>query len=209
MTRRRSDPDQRRRQQLAAIHIAAQQLQMDDGSYRDLLARVSAAHGTEARSAAALTPAQLQAVLDELRRLGAPLATQRTPRGRAKPGTYPGRPHNAGRSPLEITKIEAQLADMGLEWAYADAIAKRMYGIERVAWLRRPEQLVAILSALHVEQRKRASWARVLEECKRLGTDPDAVELALQLPAGWRRNRKRLVAVIEQLADMEAPCPSA
>ena len=114
-----------------------------------------------------------------------------------KPGTV-GRPANFARMPDEIRKIEAQLADMGLSWAYADAIAKRMFGIRRVAWCRKQKQLVAILAALHVEQEKRQLGAAVDLMLQRLGWT--AADLPACLPAAtknWRRN----VAVLRQVHD--------
>src|SRR5690606_29582209 len=139
----KADPDQVRRQKISAIHAAKSQLGMDEDTYRELLARVSAAHGPECRSAKDLDAEQLRAVLDEMRRLGAARP------GAHKAGQYPGTPHNIDRLGPEIAKIEAQLADMRLPWSYADAIARRMYRIERVAWCRKQEQLVGVLAALH------------------------------------------------------------
>ena len=128
------------RNAIAAIQIARKQLEpygLDESAYRALVRRVSAAHGQEVDSSARCTPTQRRAILDELQRQGA-----RTP-GAKKPANYPGKPHNFHSSamPEMVTKIEAQLADMGLSWAYADAIAKRQCGIPRVAWVRDQEQL--------------------------------------------------------------------
>lgn len=187
----------RRRSRLAAIHVAASQLGLDDEAYRDLVERVSAEHGTACRSSGQMDEKQADRLLDELRRLGAPEPTQRRARGRSKPAHYPGTPHNMAKLSGEITKIEAQLADMRLPWAYADAIAKRMYGIERVAWLRRQEQLVGVLSALHVEQQKRDYLAAITDGCRQMGISIGDLELRLapQLPKRWQRDVRLLKAV--------------
>ncbi|WP_201797472.1 regulatory protein GemA [Mizugakiibacter sediminis] len=188
----------RRRRQLAAIHVARQQLGMDDDAYRDLLARVSAAHGRSVRSSAALDAAQRRAVLDELRRLGA----ARPRAGRIKPAAYPGRPHNADSRAMPdlITKIEAQLADMKLPWSYADAIARQQHGIARVAWVRQPDQLRAIIAALHVEQEKRDLNTAVDARLKALGWPPErVVELLRPLRPNWRRHRPSLRLVLQYL----------
>ncbi len=182
-----------RRAQLSAIHVAKGQLQLDDGTYRDLIERVSATCGTGVRSAADLTPKQRRAVLDELRQLGA-AAPKRTS-DRAARG-YPGKPHNFAQLPAMITKIEAQLADMGLSWAYADAIAKRMHRVERVAWLQTEPQLRDIIAALDVEQQKRDIGAEVNQISATLGfTDAEIAARINGLASNWRRRLPQLKAV--------------
>lgn len=132
----------RRNTQLAKIHIARQQLGMDDESYRAMLQRVAGM-----RSAAALNPTQTAAVLAELQRMG--FAPKPGPRNR-------GKPHNMDTlaMPAMMRKVEALLADMALPWAYADGIAKQMFGIERCAWIRKESQLKALIAALHNRQKK-------------------------------------------------------
>jgi phage gp16-like protein len=188
-----------RRQKLAAIHVAKHQLAMADDTYRELLARVSAAHGKACSSAKDLTADQAFAVLDELRRLGAKRPAVRTPKGKVKPGSYPGKPANFDELPEQITKIEAMLADLQLTWSYADAIAKRMHGIERVAWCTKPAQLVAILTALHVEQEKRYLLGSISEHCQKIGTTLDAIAERFKLSPGWQRRRATLKSVREVL----------
>jgi len=201
----------RRRNAIAAIHIARAQLAkhgMDEDAYRALIRRVSAAHGAETDSSAKLDHKQLGAVLDELRRLGAAHP--------GRPGQYPGKPHNFTSSamPEMITVIEAMLADMGLSWAYADAIAKRQCGIARVAWVRKEEQLKGIIAALDVEQSKRARNAYIDESLKRLGIgEKEFAELTAKLPKNWRRQLRCLkpvcdhlgarIEMLEQLAERE------
>lgn len=132
----------RRNVQLAKIHIARQQLGMDEDSYRDMLQRVAGV-----RSAADLNPSQAHAVLAELQRMGfAPRPTKKSQ----------GKPHNlnAQSMPAMMTKVEALLADMQLPWAYADGIAKQMFGIERCAWIRKESQLKALIAALYNRQKK-------------------------------------------------------
>lgn len=192
----------RRRAQLAAIHVARAQLAqhgMDEDAYRAVVRRVSAAHGAETDSAANLDDGQRRAVLDEMRRLGA-----ERPAGQRQARTYPGKPYNFGKLPELITKIEAQLANMGLAWAYADAIARQQHGVEKVAWVRHPEQLRAIVAALHVEQEKRALDAAVTAELARLGWAPErVVELLRPLRPHWRRHRPSLRLVLEFLATQQ------
>ena len=171
---------------LSKIHIAKQQLAMDDDIYRGLLARVAGV-----RSAKELNERQAGAVLREFERLGfKPLPSKRTK----------GKPHNFNQLPNEIAKIEAQLADLKLSWSYADSIAKQMFGIPKVAWLKKPEQFQAVLAALHVEQEKRGLLVQVEELCKELGvTGPEVVDGLEELPKGWQRQRPILKALLETL----------
>ncbi|MOA08317.1 hypothetical protein D3C78_1280730 [compost metagenome] len=102
--------------------------------------------------------------------------------------------------PEMITKIEAQLADMGLPWSYADAIARRMYGIERCAWLRDPKQLKGMIAALDVEHRKRCLLQEIGEALDELGVVGSKREQFLeQLPANWQRHLPTLKAVAAEL----------
>ncbi|MDT4815123.1 hypothetical protein FQZ97_481440 [compost metagenome] len=171
---------------LSKVHIARQQLGMDDESYRSLLGRVAGV-----RSAKDLTGKQAAAVLREFERLGwKPKPSQKAA----------GKPHNFATMPEQIRKIEAQLADMSLSWSYADAIARQMFKVQRVAWLRKSEQLDAILAALHVEQEKRNLLAQLEELCKRLGVPgPERVAGLDQLPKGWERQRPILKALVDTL----------
>lgn len=177
-------PGERRRRDLAAIHAGAKQLQLDEDTRRDLIQRI-----TGHRSAGDLDDAGRAAVIQEMRRLGAGKP------GARKPAHYPGTPHNFDHLHAEITKIEAQLADMKLPWSYADAIAKRMFGIQRCAWLRGRNQLVAVLSALHYEQRKRGLGAAINSMQATLGlTDDD-----IRAPKNWRRSIPALERVRDAL----------
>lgn len=107
---------------LAKIHIAKSQLGMDDETYRALLARVAGV-----RSAKDLSPRQIGAVLAEFERLGfKPKPAKKA--GRAVPKPAPDRASLVG-------KIEAFLAEANRPWAYADAMALRMFKVERVEWL--------------------------------------------------------------------------
>lgn len=191
----------RRVKELAAIHVQTKQLHIDRETYVMLLTRIAGV-----TTSADLDVAGRCKVLDELRRLGATNPAAKTQRGRAKPGTYPGKPHNftSNAMPETITKIEAQLADMKLSWSYADAIAKRMFGIARVAWCRRQDQLAAIVAALDVEQIKRAQAAEYDRLVDVLDlTDRDVAALTAQLPKNWRRTRKAMQAVIKYLQTRE------
>lgn len=171
---------------LSKIHIAKQQLDMEDDIYRGLLARVAGV-----RSSKELNDRQAGLVLREFERLGF----------KPKPSTKSkGKPNNFDQMPARITKIEALLADMRLPWAYADALARQMFKVDRVSWLKLPKQLDAIIAALHVEQEKRGLFAQVEKLLGLLGErDPDW-QLDLEaLPEGWERRRPILKSLIETL----------
>ncbi len=138
---------------LSKIHIARQQLGLQDDVYRQKL-QVMFGKG----SARDLNLRQAEQLLTEFKRLG----WQPQPSKRAA-----GKPHNWRQLPAEVEVIEAQLTNMGLPWSYADAIAKRQFGVAKVAWLKKPEQLKAVLAALHVEQEKRGLLGNVEELLKR------------------------------------------
>lgn len=170
---------------LSKIHIAKSQLGMEDDIYRGLLARVAGV-----RSSKDLNDRQAGAVLREFERLGF----------KPKPSKAKGKPHNFNQLPGRITKIEAQLADMKLPWAYADALARQMFKVDRAAWLKTTKQLDALIAALHVEQEKRGLLAEVERLCNRLGVEgPERMDSLEQLPEGWQRQRPILKTLIETL----------
>lgn len=189
---------ERRRKHLAAIHAAKRALDLDNDAYRDLLERVSATVGPAVRSAGHLNPAQIHAVLDELKRLGGLKPSPKTK----------GKPANFEQLPEMITKVEALLADMKLPWSYADAIAARQFRIQRVAWCRKEDQLRSIIAALHVEQEKRELLASIERTCQRVGLSIDEIEAAFELSQvrNWRRNRKLLKGLRDAL-DLKYPEP--
>lgn len=176
------------RAMLSKIHIARQELMLDDERYRSELARIAGV-----RSAKELTERQAEAVLKEFQRMGwMPRPSKRNA----------GRPHNfaAPAMPEMITKIGALLADMQLPWSYADAIAKQMFGIQRCGWVRKPGQLKGIIAALHVEQEKRAMLVSINDLLDQLGEEGARRRKALeQLPEGWDRQRPNLRRVLEEL----------
>lgn len=184
---------ERRRAELAKIHIAASALGMDTedkdpgSDYRSMLFAV----GGE-RSAAKLTVEGRHAVLEHLRRCG----FNAKPRKRV--GEFPGTPHNIGNEAM-LQKIEAYLADMKLPWSYADAIAKRQTGIARVAWCNK-KGLQGVIAALHVEQEKRRMLAALDEWLAAREMTREQLADQYCLPRNWERNRRALSRVMQGLA---------
>lgn len=184
----------RRRAELAKIHLAATQLGMDtsdkdlNSEYRAMLFSVAGE-----RSAAKLDDQGRRAVLEHLRNCG----FKAIPRKRV--AQHPGTPHNLDREAM-LQKIEAYLADMKLPWSYADAIAKQQTGIAKVAWLRKYEDLKGIIAALHVEQEKRGMLDALDEWLKEREMTREQLAEQYSLPRNWMRNRRVLGGILEGLA---------
>ncbi|MFP4131286.1 MAG: gp16 family protein [Thiohalospira sp.] len=142
--------DQRRRE-LAAIHTAARELGLDEDAYRDLLEGQ-----TGQRSAGQLDAAMRQKVLERMKALG----------WNPQPGRR--RPNPARGRRRQLDKIEALLADIArlqgrpVPWQYADAIAARVCGVDRVEWVA-TRDLNKIIAALTYQQRRLAAADQITE----------------------------------------------
>lgn len=125
-----------RRRLLALVHIGAKSLGLDEDAYRALLVRA-----TGKKSAAEMDEAELARVVAAMRALGFRPSQRRRPR--------PGE----DRARL-IAKVDALLIALGrLPRAYADGMARRMFGIARVEWLR-PDELRKLVAALEYQRRR-------------------------------------------------------
>lgn len=126
---------------LAKIHIAKSQLGLDDETYRAILARVAGV-----RSAKDLSPRQIGAVIEEFVRLGwVPKVAQKKTRAAPNPAIE--------RRKL-VSKIEAFLAEANRPWEYADALALRMFKVERVEWCDF-HQLRSMIAALAYDAKRK------------------------------------------------------
>lgn len=129
-----------RRQQLARIHIAKKMLDLDEASYRCLLLRVG---GHE--SSADMDARQRAAVLREFAKLG----FKAEARSRRR---WPGEPKDCASRPM-LGKVRALLADGHKPWAYAHAMAERMFGTARVEWLHDGD-LHKLVAAMQIDARR-------------------------------------------------------
>jgi phage gp16-like protein len=136
-------PDHRRRE-LALIHIAKKQLDLDDDTYRAMLWTVGRVH-----SSGDLDYAGRQRVLEHLRACGFKA------RGHGKKPTV-----RADRA-AQLSKIEALLADAGLPWDYLThgkdgkpSMVKRICRVEKIEWCS-AEQLGKLIAALVIAQRRK------------------------------------------------------
>jgi len=167
---------------LAQIHIARKELALDEDTYRQMIATVTGGK----RSCSDCNVAELHKIVQHMKERG----FKAKPRKRV--GQYPGKPHNLDAQPM-LQKIEALLAELKAPWSYADAIAKRQYGRERVAWLQSVEEFTGVIAALDVELEKRrllTALERLLEEQNL--TIADMEKQFPELSKNWRRNRKWL-----------------
>ena len=131
---------------IAKIKIAQKELGMADEAYRAMLLRV-----TGKNSCAAMDTGELEAVLAEMVRFGfAPKPTAKD--------KY-GKPHlrRTAAAPL-LGKIEALLADGGYHWNYAHAMARRMFGREKVEYLDN-DQLHKLVAALQIAANRKQKGA--------------------------------------------------
>ncbi|MTD32539.1 gp16 family protein [Paludibacterium denitrificans] len=140
----------RRKAMISKIHIAKQQLQMADDSYRAMLARLAEGKTSSTK----LTLQQLDDVLAEMKRLG---FVQKTVRNIGK------RPNPQDDRKRYMAKVEALLADQKRPWDYADGMALRMFKVEKVAWLD-DDQLRRLMIGLEIDARRHGKGTEAWEK---------------------------------------------
>ncbi len=128
-----------RNSELAIIHIARQQLALEEDEYRDILQSI-----TGKASAAELDWKGRKLLLDHFKNLGFKVVAKKA--GRAKPSV------GQDRKAL-MDKIEAQLAEAGRSWAYADSLAKRICKVDSISFCR-DDHLLKIVAALSYDARR-------------------------------------------------------
>lgn len=125
---------------LAKIHIARQQLGMDDATYRIMLHQVAGV-----RSSKDLDQRGVDKVMAHLERIGF------KPKPAAGKARRPAPPADRVRL---MHKIESQLAGAGRSIEYADSMARHMFKVDKVSWLK-PDQLRRIVAALAYDAKRR------------------------------------------------------
>lgn len=141
-------PQDARKRVLAAIHASAKKLGLAEDVYRDLVERVSGEHGLAHRSAGKCDQRQLDAIANELRRLGGMPA-----RAALAAREWAGKPK--GDLSPQMSKVEALLANAGREWAYAHSVARRVCKVTRLEWCN-ADQLSKVIAALQIDANRRA-----------------------------------------------------
>ena len=179
---------QYRKTDLAKIHLAKKELGMDDDTYRAMLNNVAGVTSVKDLNAKGRMD-----VLNHMRNCGMKFK-------KSKAGGYPGKPHNMNE---QRRKIEALLADMKLEWAYADALAKRMFKVDRVAWVKNSEHLKAIITALSNEQTKRHLYQSITQKLDDLNMPESNIDDFMKTEdLNWRRSYKHLKAINNHLNNL-------
>lgn len=173
------------------IHVARRELAMQEDDYRQMLTAMPALEGQT--STAKLSVPNLERVLGELKKRGFKVRPNKAKGSKGKPHNF-----DSSAMPLMITKVEAQLADMELSWAYADGIARQMFGIKKCAWIRQPKQLQALIAALEVEQEKRRLLAELETSFEERGIDAEVFGKENSMAKNWKRNRRTLKEVLNQ-----------
>ncbi len=117
---------------MAKIHFYKRELGLDDDAYRLMLRNIGGVDSAKDLDSAGATKviSHLMSVIGQ----------------RLLDNPTKGRPTNVAERG-ELAKIEALLSEGGKPWAYADAIAKRIYGVERVQFCD-GKQLGGIIAAL-------------------------------------------------------------
>lgn len=135
----KTDPDRRRRD-MAVIHIAMKQLGMDDATYRAMLWAVA-----RVETSKDLDYTGLQRVIDHLKKRGFKSRHGRKPKV------------SADRT-AQLAKIEALLTDAGRPWTYITAgrpsLVKRICRVEQIEWAN-SEQLAKLIAALVIDKQRR------------------------------------------------------
>lgn len=140
-------PENSRRDDLAKIHIAKKDLDMAEDTYRALLWTVGRVH-----SSAELDYAGRQRLLDHLKACG---WKPRLPKTKKESGWQWVNSAAEDRKPM-LRKIAVMLREADRPRAYADAMAKRMHGVDVVEFCK-PDQLHDIVAALVADKKRRAS----------------------------------------------------
>lgn len=121
--------------------MAKTQLGLTEDIYRDMLASVGVSSSRD------LDPLQFDELMRRFQAAGFKSKVVKV-NGKRK-----SRPRSIdGKEPM-MKKIGALLADAGLPWSYADAMAQKMFGVGSVRWCN-PTQLWKVTAALSIYQKR-------------------------------------------------------
>lgn len=157
-----------RQSMLAKIHLAVKQLGLDDETYRALLVNLFGAHDKKRAakwaagkpSAADLRAAELGQLVEHFFDRGFRVIAP----ARAKKAEPPPQ---KGVKEAYLSRINALLAEHKRPWAYAHAIARQMYGVDRVHWLPDDGVRDVMLALARDDARKRKAASRGDAETRR------------------------------------------
>ncbi len=125
----------------ALIHVAKSQLGLSEDEYRGMLSSVGVSSSTE------LDYQRFDELMNQLRSRGF------KPLGGSKrvSGMHSDLPKE--KQPM-LSKIGAILADLEMPWPYADKVAKKMFGVDRLRWCT-TDQTWKVLQALIIFQKRK------------------------------------------------------
>lgn len=127
----------------ALIHVAKAKLAMSDDEYRDLLASVGVSSSTQ------LTHGHLDVLMEKFKEAGfKPIHGSAQGSGMHVDGP--------AEKQAMLSKIGAILADQNMPWSYADRVAKKMFGVDRLRWCT-PQQTWKVLQALIIYQNRKTT----------------------------------------------------
>lgn len=135
---------------LAKIHIAKKDLGLDDGTYRDVLRRI-----TGKDSSSKMLISELERVIYEFGNLGWKPSAAAKPKHGKKPRVSTDKPSRQA----VMDKIEAILTDMGLHWNYVHSIARGMHKKEKLDFCT-DEELHKVMQGLAVYQNRQRKKAK-------------------------------------------------
>ncbi len=135
--------EKRRKKYITLIHVGRSKLGLSDDDFREMKRGL-----TGKDSCRDMSLAQLRGLHRRMKDFG----WKPTPHPSAKESGMTLPP--AAVKARQLEKIGAFLADAELSWGYADGIAKRMYGVERVRFCS-PEELQSVIAALAKRKLKR------------------------------------------------------
>lgn len=156
-------PEEQWSRDRARIHVLKGKVEkaqpgFDNDNYRDIILDVSQGRADSSKD---LTPRERRELIDRLSVLAGEQSQPHFNKGgRRTARGFPGRPKNMdkpGESRAEqLGKIEALLTVGKRPWSYADAIARAICRVDKVAWVKDSE-LYKIITALR-KQAKREGW---------------------------------------------------
>lgn len=125
----------------ALIHVAKSQLGLSEDEYRGMLSSVGVSSSKE------LDYRRFDELMNKLRAYGF------KPLGGSKraAGMHSDLPKE--KQPM-LSKIGAILADLDMPWPYADKVAKKMFGVDRLRWCT-TDQTWKVLQALIIFQNRK------------------------------------------------------
>lgn len=132
------------------IKMAQKQLGLDDGTYRDILKRVTGKDSTTKMSLI-----EREKIINEFKKLGWKPSAAAKPKHGKKPKVSTDKPSRQA----VMDKIEAILSDMGLHWNYAHGIARGMHKKEKLDFCT-DEELHKVMQGLAVYQNRQRKKAK-------------------------------------------------